>query len=361
MYYGAAIVGLMFACQPNQSSKNTTESVVRIDEGFNERFTMSGPGFTGSDATYSVNLPDGRTVWIFGDTFIGTVTPEMTREKTDPMYIRNCFVLQDGEQMTTLHQGRPEEFKSMMIPDEVGADSTENDIWYWPGDAFVKDNVMSVFVSKFHQADTGMWGFKFLETELVQYSLPEIKEINKLAIPHTRKDPIHFGHAVYEGSDYLYIYGLGRGKPHVARASYDNIATGWEYFDGQSWSSDPEDSQPMVDVSGSEQFSVIELKGKYALVTQLGDLSDEVVSLISDTPFGPWTNQTLLFKTPIPIENQKLFTYNALVHPQFTVNDELLISYNTNSMRLQDHFENAAIYKPRFMRVPIDMVLGSAK
>lgn len=358
MYFGLAVVSLMFACQPNKSEKSTAEPAVRVDEDFNKRFTMSGPGFTGSDATYSVALPDGRTVWIFGDTFIGTVTPEMTREKTDPMYIRNCFVLQDGDQMNTLHQGRPEEFKSMMIPDEVNADSTERDIWYWPGDAFVKDDVMSVFVSKFHQADTGMWGFKFLETELVQYSLPEIKEINKIKIPQTKESAIHFGHAVYEGDDYLYIYGLGGGKPHVARASYDNIASDWEFFDGQSWSSNQEDSKPMADVSGSEQFSVINLKDKYVLVTQLGDLSDEVVSLVGDTPYGPWSNQKLLFKTPVPIKGLELFTYNAIVHPQFTFNEELLISYNTNSMRLEDHFENAAIYRPRFMRVPVSMVLN---
>lgn len=34
----------------------------------------------------------------------------------------------------------------------------------------------------------------------------------------------------------------------------------------------------------------------------------------------------------------------------------LLVSYNMNSFKLQDHFENAGIYRPRFIRVPLEMI-----
>ena len=39
---------------------------------FNQLFTRFSE-WTGGDATYSVPLPDGRVLWMFGDSFIGTV------------------------------------------------------------------------------------------------------------------------------------------------------------------------------------------------------------------------------------------------------------------------------------------------
>lgn len=347
------------ACKEKKANDVGTQSEVYLDKEYNQKFEMYDPGFTGGDATYSVDLPDGRTVWIFGDTFIGPVTPELSREKTDPMYIRNCFVVQDGDQMITRHLGKPEEFKSMIIPQEVTELDTlnERDVWYWPGDAFVSNDTLKLFLSKFHQADTGMWGFKFIETELVEFLLPEIKQVKISKIGYTKDPEIHYGHAVCETDDFLYIYGRGNGQLYAARAAWDDVVSSWEFFNGVGWSSNPADAKPMADMEGSEQFSVFELNDQYVLLTQLGSLSKEVISLVSQTPYGPWQNKKSLFHTPIPFDNKELFTYNAMAHPQFTENDELLVSYNTNSFQLADHFVNAAIYRPRFVRVPITMVL----
>lgn len=348
-----------WTCEPlSNDKKNPTEAY--SDAFFDKRFQIHGPGFTGGDATYSVLLPDGRTVWIFGDTFIGPVSAELTREKTDPMYIRNCFVVQDGEQMTTRHLGKPEEFRSMMIPDEVvyGAKPNERDVWYWPGDGFVNGDTLNVFVSKFHQADTGMWGFEFLETELISFLLPQIEEVKKSKLSFADQTGIHFGHAVFEQDQIIYVYGLGNGKPYVAKMSIESVAGGWEFYTGNGWSDHVSDAQPMIDIEASEQFTVLKLQNKYVLVTQLGSLSRKVNAYTSTNPFGPWENEKLLFETPVDEKNAQLFTYNALVHPQFTKNRELLISYNTNSMKLKDHFLNADIYRPRFIRVPISLIFN---
>jgi hypothetical protein len=113
----------------------------------------------------------------------------------------------------------------------------------------------------------------------------------------------------------------------------------------------------MIEMDGSEQFSVFEHEGQYVMIMQAGSLSDEIYSYISDNPYGPWSNKKMLYKTPKAYKNDQLFTYNALAHPQFTKSNELLISYNTNSFELSDHFVNAGIYRPRFIRVPFDLIL----
>jgi hypothetical protein len=117
----------------------------------------------------------------------------------------------------------------------------------------------------------------------------------------------------------------------------------------------------MLDLNGSEQFSVFKFKNNYIFLTQLGSFSKKVCSLIGKTPYGPWINRQVLFETPINYNNEDLFTYNALAHPQFTNSDGLLVSYNTNSFNLEDHFKNAGIYKPRFVRVPIDLLFDKKR
>lgn len=349
-----SLITLLVGCAEEKEIKTPNP-----DLEFSKRFELYGGGMTGADGTYSVLLPDGRTVWIFGDSFLGTVTEDLKREKTDPMYIRNCFVTDDGENLITVHQGEPEEFKSMMIPPsvmEAESEFNERDYWYWPGDGWVENNQLKVFASEFYQAEEGMWGFKFKETALFTYSLPDLLEISNEAIPYSDELGIHYGHAVCKTENFVYVYGLHETKPHVARIDGDKD---WTFYNGQDWTESAADSQPMADISGSEQFSVFEYKGDFIMIMQEGSLSRKVFSYVSETPFGPWNKKTLLFETPIAYENEGLFTYNALGHPQFIQNDELLISYNTNSMELQDHFDNAGIYRPRFFRVPLDLILNN--
>ncbi len=344
----------LFACS---SKKQEPPRVAELDTEFNSRFELYGDGLTGADGTYSVLLPDGNTIWIFGDTFLGTVTPDLKREKTSPMYIRNCFVLDDGEELITLHQGEPEDFLSMMIPPSVtgsNGEVSELEHWYWPGDGWVDGDQLKVFASEFFQAEEGMWGFQFKETALITYSLPNLEELSIDSIPYSQALGIHYGHAVCDTDDFVYVYGLHEGKPHVARI--DSNGT-WTFYDGSYWNSEAKSSLPMADISGSEQFSVFEYENRFIMIMQEGSLSRKVFSYMADTPFGPWRNQKLLFETPIPYENDQLFTYNALAHPQFMQDDKLLISYNTNSFELQDHFENAGIYRPRFYRVPMELIL----
>ena len=56
------------------------------DQAYDDFFQRAGPGWTGGDGTYSVGLPDGRTAWSFGDTFLGTIAPDGSR----PLTRRSC-------------------------------------------------------------------------------------------------------------------------------------------------------------------------------------------------------------------------------------------------------------------------------
>lgn len=348
-------------CKSDTSSSGHAAVDVRSvteDTAFENRFLPDTIGFAGGDGVYSQVLPDGRTVWIFGDTFIGNLAPGNTRHKTTPLYIRNSFVVFNGKERITLQQGKASEFKSMMIPPEVrdgSSGKTELELWYWPGDALVEHGKLYVFNSRFTQIDTGMWDFRFEGTDVVEFGLPEIQELRTISLGNFNE--IHFGHAICETDSFTYIYGLKDGFAHAARAKAGNILGKWQYFTGQGWTDEFADARPMVDFSGSEQFSVFPYRQKFIMIMQEGHLGRKIFAHIADTPVGPWSAGKLIYETPLP-DSTNLFTYNALAHPQFMKDSCLLISYNTNSSRLEDHFADALIYRPRFIRVPMELILG---
>ena len=72
------------------------------DSTYIKLFTRS-KGWTGGDATYSVDLKNGKTLWMFGDTFIDQVSSDRSR----PTFrlINNSLVLQNGSEMKTFHGG----------------------------------------------------------------------------------------------------------------------------------------------------------------------------------------------------------------------------------------------------------------
>ncbi len=354
------VLVLLASCKTSTPEKTEVlNRVVTTDTIFNTRFFPKGEAFTGGDGTYSITLPDGRSLWIFGDSFIGGVTPDLKRIKTEPAYIRNCFIILDKDSLITLQQGKPHEFKSMMIPLEVTSGKekyTEHDFWYWPGDAFIENGKLNVFTSKFFQEKgTDMWAFQFKGTELIEFSLPDLTVLRIDRFPEL--DSVHYGHAVLQTDDYTYIYGLKKQLPYVARTTKGNVRGSWQFYTGKEWVDQATLAEPMIRFAGSQQFSIFNWKGTYVMIMQGGDLSRNIYSFTSTHPYGPWENQQLLYETPIPSGCKACWTYNALAHPEFTEDDLLLISYNTNSMEMDDHYKNATIYRPRFIRVPMEKIL----
>jgi hypothetical protein len=351
------------SCNQFPGKKKLSDDDLKVvkDTFFTEMFNRDCCGYTGGDGTISILLPDGRTVWIFGDTFLGNVYPDNTRERTTPVFIRNSLVIQDGDSVITLHQGTMEHPASFVIPPletPGGQRLSEDSVWFWPNNGFVENNKLKIFLSEIIQADTGMWGFRWTGTWLASYSLPDIKEEEIIPVPYSLVNQVHYGIAILEEKDYTYVYGKKEDKPHVARFKTGNVKGPWEFYTGTGWSSNPVASISMSDIDVSEQFSVMKIKNKYILITQTGYfLSPEIYSFISDKPYCCWNHKKLLYTTPLPESNKSLFTYNAMAHPQFIKDGKLLISYNTNSFVLEDHFRDADIYRPRFIRVPIKMII----
>jgi hypothetical protein len=342
---------------PSQDPKQGTR-----DKEFTSLFERDCCGVTGADGIYSVLLPDGRSVWIFGDSFLGTVGKDFSRNKQIPWFVRNAMAVQEADTLRSLYQVINGWESSLVIPpgSPKGKQFSEDSLWYWPGDGFIENGKLKVFMSGFYQAKPGDWGFAWCSANIATFSLPDLtlEYIDHFSYPGETE--IHWGHAVCHGDEkFTYIYGAENKTKnlYVARAPKGNILGPWEFYTGSEWVSDSKKAGPMLAIQGSEQFSVFKYKDHYVLVVQEGGfLTRDIVSYYSDNPYKDWKNRKVLCQTIYPEgvkSTENLFMYNSLAHPQFIKNDEILLSTCINSFVVEDVFKDARKYRPVFQRVPI--------
>jgi hypothetical protein len=311
---------------------------------FESLFNTFGGGWTGGDGVYSYALPDGRILWTFGDSFLGTVNPDYTR--SGPM-INNCFVIQDGTNLTTLHGGTTAQPKAYVTP----WDNPNH--WYWPGHGQVIGNKLYMFMLRIRSTGAGgVWGFEHIGTDMAVFSLPSLQLTEQYEV--VRHKEYLFGVSTFREGNTIYVYGtrsLFGKRGLVARIHVDNPQH-IEYWNGTDWGNQFAGSAYMLRTNGedlivSNQFTVFAYKGKYHLLTQEDFLSPKIYLYSGDTPVGPWGNRKLVYITPETGGN--LFTYNAFLHEHITHPQHgVLVTYSVNSQNFWDLFGDARIYRPRF-------------
>lgn len=173
---------------------------------------------------------------------------------------------------------------------------------------------------------------------------------------------IFYGAGVMNNSDkdgYIYIYGykdLNGRYLVVARVTAEQIEdfNEWQYYDGEGWSSQINDSYPLLN-GVSPELSVTPIEsgmfaGKYMLVAMENTTSGRVSYSISDTPYGPFSDFNLLYETFEDTYLKGAFSYNAKMHAHLSEPGSYLISYNVNTTVLSA-LVDARIYHPRFIIV----------
>lgn len=310
------------------------------DESYDNFFAREGPGWTGGDGAYSVGLPDGRELWSFGDSYIGSLAPDGTRPITTPM-VNNAMVMQTARSASTLTGGTATHPQSLVTTGDSGS-------WYWPGMSAVEDGRLVQFLMKMHRTGSDLWDFAYDGTFMATYSLPGIALQDVEPVPSSSN--IIWGVWTLDDGGYTYIYGVEdipwHKYLHVARVPAGAMSGPWEYYTGSTWSPDPGSSARVMD-GVSDQLSVVKLGSGYQLVSQM-PLTGDIYAYGSTTPFGPFPSQKLLYTTPS--WGPETYTYNAVAHPELTTGAGLLISFSVNSNNGADQLSNPEIYRPRFIR-----------
>ena len=322
---------------------------------FTGAWRLSTAGLTGGDSALSTRLPDGRVAWLFGDSFIGGMRSDGTREFGAPL-VRNAVVVEDGPCLTTMYRG------SRAAPREyLPAGGDPHDSWYWPNQPFVRAGRLFLFLTRVMRTGPGGWDFAPTGSAVASLRLPSLglDEIRRVrTAPHT-----YFGVAVLPAGAVTYVFGVDeRRSPSkgllVARVLGDLMAGAWNYWDGRQWVARVERAHPVLSLP-SCQFSVLRARNQRLLLITQDGLASRVLSFRARRPVGPWTPGPDVATVP---QVPGAMVYNAVPHVEFRERDRVLLSYSVNAragtldpIALDPVQLHPELYRPRFTtaRIPL--------
>jgi hypothetical protein len=329
----ALLLSIGFAC----SKKDDILSPVAVnapDEVFNKLFTFSS-GLVGSSLTHSVGLPDGRTLWLFSDSFIGTANADRSTSADKITAIRNAGMVQTDKSFLTLNASENSKVKNLADPVAPG-----NYLLF--GHGVANGGNVEVFVHEYNITQ------RFLKLQIASFSFPALKFNGLTDLKNL--NAITYGDYVYSDNDYHYIFGREtRGseiKIHVARASLGKISSQatWLYYDGSKYVADATQSQAILATS-AKQYSVIKTGDKFKIVLQK---DNKIMAYTAPVLVGPYDTGKVLLNL-----SEAAPTSNAFVHTQFiSKKGQYLISYDVQNLGLQNQnfLKNIDLFRPKFYR-----------
>ncbi|MDQ7821612.1 MAG: DUF4185 domain-containing protein [Candidatus Eremiobacteraeota bacterium] len=325
-------------------------------------------GWTGADGAYSIPLDSTKSLWFFGDTYIGEITGG---RRVNHRLINNTIALQprgvrnrkmwfDWKEM----EGRP---RAWFVP--AAADE-----WYWPGDGAMAEGMLYLFFKRLAPIPDAPAGFQF-----------DWKGDDLIAVENPRDDPfrwcwktavlpsfgksLHFGTACAKKSGYLYVYGLqddfapgGLRRlvvlSRIPEAKLRNLEiSAFEYLCSEggrnSWKKKPENPATLFE-GGATEMTVSQVKGVEGFIATYtpDSFGPRIVIRHAFQPEGPWSEACEVYRCPE--EGKGILLYGAKAHPELSEGPgDLVITYCRNTGSLERDVTEPYVYFPEAIKAKI--------
>ena len=342
-----------------------------IDSTFTQYFRRT-KGWIASDATISVPLPNGKVIWLFGDTYLDNLSIADTSVPC-LFQVRNSIMVQDNY--------KRDSFITIIDNSKTGINRTpiklkDNDTTlFWPGHGFVNGDTAYVFWFRMHHTNYTRYGIYISKIYWPTFTSKSEISLKQVNLPNLETE---YGDATLVDSTagYIYIYGQRLNwivnEPYIARCKITSIWQQWEYYNGNNWQPNINAAKKISCFPVAPSFSVIKQNNKYYIITQENGyltcgLGQKIFAYVANSPYGPFNQKKLIYLIRDKYKGSYLITYNATAHPEFTKNNELLISYNVNGIcpsectNAFNNRMNADTYRPRLVRVPFTILDSGIK
>jgi hypothetical protein len=339
--------------QPFDISKYAVE--IDSTTAFNDYFKKDSV-WRGADGASSIDLGNGKVLWLFGDTFISDSAG--SRKKSE--LIRNSVAIQTGYDLQTASlsyfwnqsKNKPRSFFHR-----------EDKYWYWPGHAVMIKERLLIFLMKEHEVKEGL-GFESIGWDAVLISNPQddprkwkMKYINGGETYGT----VAGSAAVLSDEKYIYAYGAvepGTHEVYLLRwktneAYSGNLTMPYWWLNGKWGKRKNKDESPQLLFTGATEYSVHydSSINKYIQFQSFGFGEAAVGVRLADSLTGPWTDSLMIY-APAYTGIKRPFMYSVKAHPELTGNG-VYLTYNINSFDFDELLVNQDIYFPKFIRVKI--------
>ena len=259
---------------------------------YNQVPNSEGKMWTAGDNDVSFDLPDGRRMWFFNDSFYGRLDPNNNRLTDVGNFVRNAVVIQDIDNSLTClpvtNQGGQWTYfeipKEDIIYNTPGNPSSGVKNVFWVGDALIEDGQVKVYLVEVYGNDRSYIG---------KFTYPELEFIGI-----EKQESFCYGYEKFFVEDdmiYLYANG-GSGWTRTMRAAraelgdFNGKKGTWEFWNGTSWGATDE----KYEVSQRGADDVIKLgEGNYVQLA-MPAMSPEVYVRFAPSPEGPWEHETLV-------------------------------------------------------------------
>jgi Domain of unknown function (DUF5005) len=340
------------------------------DSTFDNLMIQNGPGWTGADGSYSLALPDGNSLFLWSDSYIGTVNPQTRLRSSDLFQAHNSLTVWDSTTGSYTTVGYPPKTSSYFVP-------TDKSNWYWAGAPLLVQPSPGVYQIKVMLLE---WtpSIQYVGTSVATLAYPSLSIIS-IAPVQMSNTTIEWGNWLLQAGGYTYIYGLldpgnDNKEPYVARVkSLSNLTNSklWQYWNGTAFVAGASNAVQLSGVTAiTGEYTVNEFSygsGSFYMLTGMDPqnppypLWQNLDTYYSCSPQGPWSQKTVVYQTPEAgapgCKVGTLVTYNAKAHPEFTDSSGILLSYNVNANDSGD-LVCADDYIPRWVRIQISGVTG---
>ncbi|MFO0783942.1 MAG: DUF4185 domain-containing protein [Phycisphaerales bacterium] len=354
------------AIQPPPPSQPTAWSAAPSPQS--EAIFHSNPRWLGADAAYSIPLSPNRSLWLFGDTFIG-LTPQNVR--TESIMVRNSIGILQGD---TLSSGRMEFAWRTKTDGTPGSFFPEKDKHlYWPGHGIrLANGPLVIFL--YVMIDTPGQGLGFA---CAGYALAVVENPDDAPsdwrVQITEQPPQPFdavpATAVVQQGPWVVALAVRQNGVHagaLVRYPANALARG-DLSDAQWWMGPQRGWVSQTDMGLAGPTWVMDDAGaecslhwdaplqRFVHVASYGFGATQVGVRTAPAITGPWSAPTMVYRPPE--DNQpKPFVYAAKGHPELHADKPggLVVTYATNSLEFGELVSpdgQKRLYWPRVVEI----------
>jgi hypothetical protein len=329
-------------------------------------------GWLGADDAYSIPLDATRSIWLFGDTFVGN--PDTTLRSKAKTMVRNSVGISTcapSKDCTMKYYWRDPEAEKPRSFFDTGKD----DLWYWPLDGFRDGEKFYVSMmavrNKKGAGPEDPFGFELAGTQwFIVHNVSAPPDQWKMESREFTVGNIWPGASTFAQGEHLMLYtqiseGEGRGYMTVVRVPKSKLAdpaTNLEYLgaDGKWHAGTPgANAMHVIEQAISEMSVRYHATAKKWVAISGGQEwpTKRIVARLADSPTGPWSAPQTIYEFPEMNSANKnydkdTFCYATKEHVEFG-DSQLVITYACNSMVLQKVIDNMELYRPKVVVVGI--------
>ncbi len=351
---------------PCQYKATSAKQYAPLTNAFIEKASSTKKDFTGGDAAYSIKLGPKRTLWLFGDSFIGLL---QANNRVGSTMVHNALAIEersgDAPGKFTYYWGI-QKSKSGKINEQGFFQCLDPLDYYWPGHGFMAGGKLYLYLHVVRTDRKLAAPFQFdlrtdhLITVLNPQDSPDRWRWQTELLQNSSKRLLYAA-ACCVDNQYAYVYCTNGGvsfnkyKHPICLARFSLAKAEGRLLSKPEWWCDqwrPTLEFPeMLFEDGASEMSVTKICGLPGFFAfYFAPDKQEIMMRQASKPEGPWSDRVSIYQ----IKNQPgLFYYSAKAHAQYTKGKgEIVLTYCSNSSQFS-RLTNGDIYRPQAIKITI--------